>query len=82
MLEAISLGGSDGELPDIDQILTNLSYDTTKESLQFSIRKLVEKELIEKKELEPRRGKIRRVISLTQAGYEVISFSATSSIDL
>lgn len=71
LLKAICKGSGDGSPPDLDQILDNLEYETSKESLQFSIRKLIAKGLIEKRDLEHRRGQYRRVISLTKKGYEV-----------
>lgn len=71
LIAAIQKGGERGELPDLNQILQNLNYETSKQSLQFSIRALVRKGVIEKRELEARRGQQRRVLSLTAAGYQI-----------
>mgnify|MGYP000268186670 CR=1 FL=1 len=60
----------DGSFIDLDQLLERLSYKPTKDALQFSIRHLVGRGLIEKKATELRRGAQRRVFSPTVAGYE------------
>lgn len=44
---------------DLDQLLKRLTYSTTKESMQFSIRTLIKKGLIYKGEQELRRGRQR-----------------------
>lgn len=58
----------DGRPVDLDQILLRLPYETTKQSLQFSIRALINRGLIERAETEKRRGKRRRVITLSELG--------------
>jgi len=72
LLTAIRRCGKYGEFPDIDQILHNLGYKTSKSSLQFSIRALVKNNWVTKQELELRRGQSRRVLSLTQEGYRIV----------
>lgn len=71
LLAAIRKGNGRGGFADIDQVLFNLDYKTTKQSLQFSLRALIKHGLIEKRDLEPRRGQQRRILSLTKEGYRV-----------
>lgn len=68
LLTVIRDGNPDGRRADLDQILIRLPYETTKQSLQFSIRALIRKGLIQKEDAEKRRGKRRRVIGLTDLG--------------
>lgn len=58
------------EQPDLDQILESIPYETTKESFVFSMRAMINKDLIKKEGLVFRRGKQRRLISLTETGIE------------
>jgi DNA-binding PadR family transcriptional regulator len=67
LLRVIGAGGPDGSC-DLDEILANVRYQTTKASLQFSIRALVNHGLIEKLAVEKRRGRQRRPIGLTEMG--------------
>lgn len=60
----------DGTFVDLDQLLERLTYKPTKDALQFSIRHMVSRGLIEKRETELRRGAQRRVFAPTIAGYE------------
>ncbi|MGZ8172596.1 MAG: hypothetical protein ACXWT0_01710 [Methylobacter sp.] len=71
LLAAIRKGGDNGEFTDLDQILANLDYDTTKQSLQFSLRALIKRGWAIKHEQETRRKQSRRVISLTALGYDI-----------
>jgi hypothetical protein len=83
LLIAIRKGGELGEFPDIDQVLLNLDYETSKASIQFSIRALIKNNWVAKQELEPRRGQHRRVLSLTQEGYRIAEVhSKTQSADV
>ena len=68
LLRVIGTRNEDGSAVDLDQILELLSYQTTKQSLQFSIRALIAHDLIQKDAPEKRRGRTRTVISLTEAG--------------
>lgn len=61
--------------PDLDEILEILEYETTKQSLQFSIKALAKRKLIERSEIELRRGRNRRIISLTALGYKIYAAS-------
>lgn len=60
---------TDGTFLDLDQLIEKLSYNPTKEALQFSIRHLVSRGLIEKKEPELRRNAKRRILAPTMHGY-------------
>lgn len=63
-----------GESPllDLDQLVEAVPYETTKQSMQFSVRALVGKGLIEKAGRDTRRGKSRRLLSLTKFGKEML----------
>lgn len=62
----------DGDPLDMDQLLENLPYKTSKESLQFSLRALIGKGLIRKGEKQVRRGRCRRIIELTEFGKSMV----------
>lgn len=68
LMTIIGSGNPDGTAVDLDQILERLSYHPTKQSLQFSIRALIARDLIKKDPAEKRRGRMRTVISLTETG--------------
>lgn len=68
LMRVISAGNSDGSNVDLDQLLSRLSYRTTKASLQFSIRALINKDLIEKAAREVRRNRERQTIAVTLYG--------------
>lgn len=68
---------TDGTFCDLDELLDRLPYKTTKESVQFSIRALEKRGLIEKKPLETRRGQGRRVLAPTIAGYSAVKAAGT-----
>jgi len=71
-LEAIRKGGKN-DVASLNQILENLSYETKKDSLHFTIKYLVKKGLIEKRELRKFTGgtHLERPIALTAAGKDV-----------
>jgi hypothetical protein len=48
-----------GSLADLDQLIAGLSWNPTKESIQFSIRAMIKKCLIEKAGIQARRGRNR-----------------------
>ncbi|MGZ8497403.1 MAG: hypothetical protein ACXWXL_03270 [Candidatus Binatia bacterium] len=66
------MGDGAGRYPDLDQVLKNLSYETGKKSLQFSIRALIKNGWAEKLDLERRRGQDRRVLKLTPEGFRIV----------
>ncbi|MFP5300025.1 hypothetical protein R2R70_02265 [Cobetia sp. SIMBA_158] len=53
---------------DMNQLIESLPYKTTKESLQFSIRALIKKGMVEKGETQTRRGRRRRTFIITAFG--------------
>lgn len=54
---------------DMDQLLNELPYKTSKESMQFSLRALIKKGFIVKREKwAVRRGRARRTYALTNFG--------------
>lgn len=57
ILRVIAAGNEDGSLTDLDQLLDRISYETTKASIQFSIRSLIKNGLIEK-QFDRRRGRM------------------------
>lgn len=64
---------------DLDEILDRVRYETSKQSLQFSIRALVARGLIYKKGIEKRRGRQRVVIQATPLGMQAAGISPTAS---
>lgn len=70
ILETIRKGAPDGDFLDMDMLLEMLPYETTKQSMQFSIRALIRRGLIEKKGTELRRGRNRIVYSVTPKAVE------------
>lgn len=67
---------SDFSWVDLDQLLERLPYKTTKESLQFSIRALVNRGLVEKGDTELRRGRKRRTLRPTSMALDSLTTSA------
>jgi len=63
----------DGSFLDLDQILDRLTYRTSKQSLQFSIRFLIKKGFLIKQGRERRRGRSRVILSPTKFGYMLMS---------
>ncbi len=68
LMRVIISGNEDGSPTDLDQIIERVSYQPTKQSIQFSIRALVKHELIEKLGGEKRRGRYRVIIAPTPLG--------------
>ena len=62
-------GNDDGTFLDIDQLLDALPYETTKQSLQFSIRALVKHGMVNKIERQVRRSRNRTVLAPTGLAY-------------
>lgn len=69
ILDAIRKGAPDGGFIDLDQLLDSLSYETSKSSMQFSLRALIRRGFIAKKGRETRRAQGRQTYALTPAGY-------------
>ncbi|WP_112160941.1 hypothetical protein, partial [Klebsiella pneumoniae] len=54
IIKTINLGHERGHLLDLDELLEVLPYRTTKQSMQFSLRALIKKGLVEKHDCRPR----------------------------
>ncbi|MDW1402110.1 hypothetical protein [Klebsiella pneumoniae] len=70
IIRTLNLGHERDELLDLDELLELLPYTTTKQSIQFSIRTLIKKGLVEKHGIRQRAtdGRQRRVLGLTAIG--------------
>lgn len=68
IMKVIIRGNPDGTWLDLDQLLERLTYKPSKASIHFSIRALVSRGLIEKKDPEERRDAVRRVLAPTSRG--------------
>lgn len=79
LLTIIAKGNKEDGTIDLDEILESLQYETSKQSLQFSIRALVVHQFIEKKGLQKRRGRMRQVIEATELGKKMIG-AATAPV--
>lgn len=71
IINVIKKGNTDGTWADIDQILDRIEYTTTKESLQFSLRFLVNRGLIKKSHKEIRRGRLRIIYQPLMAAFNI-----------
>lgn len=72
MLEVLGIivrGNEDGSFCDLDQVIERVSRPTSKQSMQFTIRSMVERDLIVKKNFERRRHRRRVVLAPTTTGY-------------
>ena len=54
VIKTLNLGYERGHLLDLDELLEILPYRTTKQSIQFSLRALIKKGLVEKHDCRPR----------------------------
>ncbi|EPN0714872.1 hypothetical protein ACTUHM_000023 [Shigella sonnei] len=70
IIKTLNLGYERGHLLDLDELLEVLPYKTTKQSIQFSIRALIKKGLVEKGHTRQRSDNRyhRRTIGLTTLG--------------
>lgn len=68
----------DGTFLDMDQLLERLPYETTKESLHFSVRTLIKHGMAEKRPRELRRSRMRSVLAPTSKAY--LALSSTDSL--
>lgn len=73
LLKVIHSGNADGSNVDLDEILERLDYDTTKQSLQFSLRALIARGLLTKAGTEKRRNRVRVTFELTSLGAAMFS---------
>jgi repressor of nif and glnA expression len=60
--------GDDGQPIDLDQLIERVGYNPSKQAFQFSIRSLVDKDLIKKVGIEKRRGRNRVLFEATHMG--------------
>ncbi len=65
---------------DMDQLLEQLPYRTSRESMQFSLRALEKKGLLEPQRYEVRRGQRRRLAVPTSDGMSLVSFAPAAVI--
>jgi predicted transcriptional regulator len=72
VLEVIFRGNPDGTFVDMDQILERIQRRTTKQSMQFTLRSLITKNLIMKHRRERRRMRSRIVYSPTTESYNTL----------
>ena len=70
VLAVIIKSNPDGSLVDLDQILMNIRYYSTKQAMQFIIRALIRKGLIVKKGSENRRARRRVLLAPTIFGLD------------
>ena len=71
ILEAVRSHAAAGAEIDLDQMLDTLSWKPTKQSLQFSIRALIAKRMIQKTGFQVRRGRKRVCFNLDVEGLAV-----------
>lgn len=79
VLTVIVKGNSNGSFCDLDEIIQRVFYETNKPSIQFIIRNLISKGMIEKQETQKRRARRRIILCATKSGYEFISRKRTST---
>lgn len=72
IMNVIVKANEDGSFVDMDQLLERIPYETTKDSMQFSLRALISHKLITKGERESRRGRSRVIIKPTELGYFIM----------
>jgi hypothetical protein len=71
-LNVIVAGNPDGSPIDKDELLERLPYETSKESLQFSIRALVKRGLVTVGGKEKRRGRLRATLVPTDEARQIM----------
>jgi hypothetical protein len=70
VLEVIIRANRDGSWVDIDQLMERVDYHVTKQALQFTLRFMIQKQLIVKgKDRVLRRGRRRVILIPTELGY-------------
>lgn len=73
VLKIIIKANPDGSLVDLDQVLERVTYSPTKFAIQFTIRQLIKKGYIEKREPVVRRGSLRVIYNPTMQGLALIT---------
>lgn len=79
VLTVIVKGNTNGSFCDLDEIIQRVFYATNKQSIQFIIRNLVGKGMIQKKETQKRRSRRRVIICPTENGYAFVSRKRTAT---
>lgn len=79
ILRTLYLGHDRGHLLDLDELLEILPYKTSKQSMQFSLRALIKKGLVEKSVVRARGddGYQRRTLGLTAMGRASVKLMAS-----
>lgn len=72
MIKVGEIGLQTGRFADLDQILDSVSWGPSKESLQFVLRSLIGKGLLEKTARESRRGRVRVCFKATEKGLNAL----------
>ena len=72
ILEVITKRNTDGSLIDLDQLIEEVDYEVTKESIQFTIRRMIDHGVIEKADSEKRRGRRRVLFRTTELGHTTL----------
>lgn len=80
ILEILMKGDDDGGLLDMDTLLEKIAYETSKQSMQFSMRILMNKGLVER-HYELRRSRKRAVYSLSVTAIRMFDAS-TGEFDI
>tara|TARA_R110000851_G_C13102760_1_gene569267 strand:- start:49347 stop:49604 length:258 start_codon:yes stop_codon:yes gene_type:complete len=69
IMSVVVKANPDGSFVDIDQVLERIPYETTKESMQFSVRALIKNQLITRGDKTKRRGRSRTLLAPTELAY-------------
>lgn len=85
IMEVIMKGNVDEEnytisWVDLDQLVERVPYQTSKDSIMFSIRALIGKGLIKKGARELRRGRIRGTLVPTELAFDVLRRQPSASV--
>lgn len=81
LLDTIYKKNPDGSLVDLDQIITSQSYPTNKPSMQFIVRSMVGKKLIEKVGTEVREQRRKVIFDTTELGKKYIEWHKPESVE-
>jgi predicted transcriptional regulator len=81
LLRVIAAGNGENDPADLDEILERVRYETTKQSLQFSIRAMIKHGLIAKRGVEKRRGRMRQVLFATELGIHYNGYTGAAAVD-
>lgn len=73
LITVISRATQNGECLDFEQILDRINYETTKQSLVFSIRALIKHKMIIKKGFEKRNNRLIMTIEATPLGCSTVN---------